>query len=157
MLSCRIRMPYLLNGGPPYKPKSGLEMKRLIFAGMLVLITTAAQAQAYTTLGPAGAGGYRSGTPLAPISAAAHATANGSSNEILREKPRRCRSLSSMYHRSVTSGPRPHRAVVARPARLHCKIAGRGIGIAIPKLLGCHGVAIRSCVTVFRGSCRLRG
>jgi hypothetical protein len=37
-------------------------MKRLIFAGMLVLITTAAQAQAYTTLGPAGAGGYRSGT-----------------------------------------------------------------------------------------------
>jgi hypothetical protein len=36
-------------------------MKRLIFAGMLVLITTAAQAQAYTTLGPAGAGGYRSG------------------------------------------------------------------------------------------------
>jgi hypothetical protein len=50
-------------------------MKRLIFAGMLVLITTAAQAQdtgpnqnshpqqAYTTLGPAGAGVYRSGTP----------------------------------------------------------------------------------------------
>ena len=37
-------------------------MKRLIFAGMLVLIITAAQAQAYTTLGPAGAGGYRSGT-----------------------------------------------------------------------------------------------
>jgi Spy/CpxP family protein refolding chaperone len=38
-------------------------MKRLIFAGMLVLITTAAQAQAaYTTLGPAGAGGYRSST-----------------------------------------------------------------------------------------------
>jgi hypothetical protein len=37
-------------------------MKSLIFAGMLVLITTAAQAQAYTTLGPAGAGGYRSGT-----------------------------------------------------------------------------------------------
>jgi hypothetical protein len=37
-------------------------MKRLIFAGMLVLITTAAEAQAYTTLGPAGAGGYRSGT-----------------------------------------------------------------------------------------------
>jgi hypothetical protein len=37
-------------------------MKRLIFAGMLVLITTAAHAQAYTTLGPAGAGGYRSGT-----------------------------------------------------------------------------------------------
>ena len=36
-------------------------MKRLIFAGMLVLITTAAHAQAYTTLGPAGAGGYRSG------------------------------------------------------------------------------------------------
>ena len=49
-------------------------MKRLIFAGMLVLMTTAAQAQdtgpnpnshpqqAYTTLGPAGAGVYRSGT-----------------------------------------------------------------------------------------------
>jgi hypothetical protein len=36
-------------------------MKRLIFAGMLVLITTAAPAQTYTTLGPAGAGGYRSG------------------------------------------------------------------------------------------------
>ena len=50
-------------------------MKRLIFAGMLVLITAAAQAQdagpnpnshpqqAYTTLGPAGAGVYRSSTP----------------------------------------------------------------------------------------------
>jgi hypothetical protein len=37
-------------------------MKRLIFAGVLVLITTAAQAQAYTTAGPAAAGGYRSGT-----------------------------------------------------------------------------------------------
>ncbi len=49
-------------------------MKRLIFAGMLVLIGTAAQAQdtgpnpnshpqqAYTTLGPAGAGVYRNGT-----------------------------------------------------------------------------------------------
>jgi hypothetical protein len=37
-------------------------MKRLIFAGMLVLIATAAHTQAYTTLGPAGAGGYRSGT-----------------------------------------------------------------------------------------------
>ena len=37
-------------------------MKRLIFAGMLVLITTAAQAQDYTTLGPAGAGVFRSGT-----------------------------------------------------------------------------------------------
>ena len=133
-------------------------MKRLIFAGMLVLITTAAQAQAYTTLGPAGAGGYRRGTPLAPINAAAHATANGSSNEILREKPRRCRSLSSMYYRSVTSGPRAHRAVVAGPAPLHCKIAGRGVGIAVPKLLGCHGVAIRSCAVVFRGGGgRLRG
>jgi hypothetical protein len=29
-------------------------MKRLIFAGLLVLITRAAQAQAYTTLGPIG-------------------------------------------------------------------------------------------------------
>ncbi len=49
-------------------------MKRLMFAGLLVLIATSAQAQgagsspnshpgvAYTTLGPAGAGGYRSGT-----------------------------------------------------------------------------------------------
>jgi hypothetical protein len=36
-------------------------MKRLIFAGLLVLITTAAQAQAYATLDPTGAGGYRSG------------------------------------------------------------------------------------------------
>jgi hypothetical protein len=37
-------------------------MKRLIFAGMLVLIMTAPQAQAHTTLGPAGAGTYRNGT-----------------------------------------------------------------------------------------------
>jgi len=57
-----------------------------------------------------------------------------------------------MYYRSVTSGPRAHRAVVAGPAPLHCKIAGRGVGIAVPKLLGCHGVAIRSCAVVFKGS-----
>jgi len=50
-------------------------MKRLLFAGMLVLVTTAAQAQttaadqynhpegAYTTLGPAGAGVYRESAP----------------------------------------------------------------------------------------------
>jgi hypothetical protein len=53
------------------KQSQGPEMKRLLFAGMLVLATTAAQAQntasnpnnhpvqAYTTLGPAGAGVYR--------------------------------------------------------------------------------------------------
>jgi hypothetical protein len=53
------------------KQSQGLEMKRLIFAGTLVLIATFAQAQntasnpnshpvqAYTTLGPAGAGVYR--------------------------------------------------------------------------------------------------
>jgi hypothetical protein len=49
-------------------------MKRSLFAGMLVLATTAAQAQntasnpnshvvqAYTTLGPVGAGAYREST-----------------------------------------------------------------------------------------------
>jgi hypothetical protein len=95
---------------------------------------------------------------LAPISAASHGTAVGNCDEILREKPRRCRSLSSIYYRSMTSDPRPQCAVVARPARLHCKIAGRGIGIAVPKLLGYHGVAIRLCAVVFRGSSRrLRG
>jgi hypothetical protein len=51
-------------------------MKRLIFAGMLVLITTAAQAQAYTTLGPAGAGGYRSGTQRDDYSATGNASPN---------------------------------------------------------------------------------
>jgi hypothetical protein len=51
--------------------KQGPEMKRLLFAGTLVLATTAAQAQnttsnpnshpvqAYTSIGPAGAGAYR--------------------------------------------------------------------------------------------------
>jgi hypothetical protein len=71
-------------------------MKRLIFAGMLVLIGTAAPAQdtgqnpnshaqqAYTTLGPAGAGVYRSGMPRDNYSTAAnvkpHAGAVGTRN-----------------------------------------------------------------------------
>jgi hypothetical protein len=65
-------------------------MKRSLFAGMLVLATTAAQAQnttasnpnnravqAYTTLGPAGAGVYRETTQPNAGSGVSHARAVG--------------------------------------------------------------------------------
>ncbi len=51
-------------------------MKRLILAGMLALLTTAAHAQAYTTLGPAGAGVYQSGTQRESYSTTGNASPN---------------------------------------------------------------------------------
>ena len=64
-------------------------MKRSLFAGMLVLATTAAQAQnttsnpnshvvqAYTTLGPAGAGAYRESTQSNTGNVVSHARTAG--------------------------------------------------------------------------------
>jgi len=65
---------------------------------------------------------------------------------------------SSIHHRSVTSGPRRHRALVFSPqARPRCKITGCGISIAVPEPLDCRRAALRSRVVVFGGSRRLRG
>jgi hypothetical protein len=59
---------------PKQKPGEGMDVKKLILAGFLLLAATGAQAQgtgsnpnshpvqAYTTLGPAGAGTYREST-----------------------------------------------------------------------------------------------
>jgi hypothetical protein len=42
------------------------------------------------------------------------------------------------------------------PIQPHCNITGCGISIAVPQLLDCHRVTIRSRVMVFGGSRRLR-
>ena len=76
-------------------------MKRLIFAGMLVLITTAAHAQAYTTLGPAGAGGYRSGTQRDSYSTTGDVPPN-----TRRHRHSKSATLRSIGKEGAGSGPR---------------------------------------------------
>ena len=71
-------------------------MKRLMLAGMLALLTTAAHAQAYTTLGPAGAGLYQSGTQRDSYSTTSSASPTTPSARETRGRPKcasnRCQS-----------------------------------------------------------------
>jgi hypothetical protein len=76
-------------------------MKRLMLTGMLVLINTTAEAQAYTTLGPAGAGVYRNGTQPDDLNTTGNAPPNTTRRPGTFRAPRALRT----QHRGGTSNP----------------------------------------------------